>query len=97
MKIRQHIPASMDFDRESDTNINSVEEILNLPWVKRWEDAPDFLFFCYKDYGHINRPGAPDKLLMVQMNGYHWVLAYLFPDDNFEMTLPEWDGIHDRE
>jgi len=79
-RIVQHFPAYMDFDPEC-VGFDTLEELLEIPWVKRWSENANFYQYSGGDY------------LMAEFHeGYEWwAIGKL---RNPVEGLPEWKEKH---
>lgn len=80
--IKKHVPCFVDVEQSSDENdFETVDELLNIPWVKRWEIPMDgHIFYRWTKSG--------DLLVAEYDNGeFWWVVGYIrIPED---VELPE--------
>lgn len=58
--IKRHIPGFVDHEEEDlvEVQFNTTEELLNIEWVKKWRDHPDFNFFVKDRAEHFGRFNA---------------------------------------
>ena len=79
MIIRQHVPTYVDGYEAKQVEVNSVQELLGLPWVKAWADHCENAQFCV-DGNTLLVDGIKDG------KRWWWVIGYLD-----EVTgLPKW-------
>lgn len=91
IKFRQHIPGTIECDQAITGEVESLDELLNLDFIKNFSSDKDFVRFSISK--HEGR--ALNYCLMAEVWPYKkdkkgfswWVVAYL--DNN--MGLPEWD------
>jgi hypothetical protein len=90
MLVQQHIPHFIEGLTPERTEVATLEELLALPWVRRWEPAtwmrsllPDI--GCALLMAIVHEAGAPVD--------QHWVIAYVRPPEALD-ALPLWT--HDR-
>jgi len=84
-RIIQHIPSFIDVNKKLEwINFNTIEELLNIPFVKQWAkpmDGKDFL--CFALYGNY--------LLVIHDDGFHWwTVGYI--ENSSSIDLPKWIG-----
>jgi hypothetical protein len=94
IEVVQHIPAYVDTDSHQRSLLATAEEVMALPWIKRWETADwddghayweysrpaDTLYKC-RQYEEMFQDRRVQGLLVNhRKNGKFWVVAYL----NFE-------------
>lgn len=74
--FKKHLPGSVDGVRTK-WEVNTLEEVLALDYIKRWSDKPNFYMWA-KD----------DNTLMALLDGgkVWWVIGYA----DFKLDLPEW-------
>jgi hypothetical protein len=90
MKIKQRLPNWMDIHsiERQETEINSIEDLFNVPWIKSWiEDEKFHKLSIDRTEPLFDYPRQ--YLLMAEMNeGFNWyVIAYLEKDIP---ELPDW-------
>lgn len=81
--IRQHIPAYIDGIEKETATFNSLEEISEIPFIKRiWmDDNFERFSVCSHEHGRSN-------LMVEQKNDDFWVVGYLSDRPDY---LPEWE------
>ena len=86
MKITQYRPSYYSGYDNEEVNFNTLDELLNISWVKRFSDDEDFY-----------RYSCSDGLLMAECNkGYDWhVIGSL--DCPFVSGLPKWKAKERRK
>lgn len=91
MKVCQHIPNFFSgFPREV-AEIDSLEDLQALEFVRRFTSAPEFhRLSLHRNYD----PESQTHLLMSELDeGKRWyVVAYLSGDPSVLGQLPEWTG-----
>jgi hypothetical protein len=83
--IKQHIPNFVSGIDPVTQNFETLEELLNIDFVKQWGDDEDFHQFSIGPYG--------DRwhLMVEQNNGERWwVLGYITDIVRDELNLPNW-------
>lgn len=86
--IRQHIPNFVSVDGPlPEAQFETLQELLEIPFVKRWAESPNFHRFSLSKYmlmGNAN--------LLVELRGGRewWVVGAI--DDSTGIDLPQWDG-----
>ena len=88
--VRQHLPNFVDIDRQADTDVKRIDDVLAIPWIASWAHDPGFHRYSVSvDHDR--------HLLMAEYDeGRHWhVIAYLTSSErDFAMTLPEWHPVN---
>lgn len=79
----QHRPAYFSGFENEESKFNSLEELLNIQWIKNWKDHDNFHRFSISDYD-----------LMAEFNEGKewWVIAYL-DDISTLKDLPIWKPV----
>lgn len=93
MKVRQHIPGFVTGVEPEECDVNSMQELMELPWVDHWEVDinPRTKFYRWS----VDRSSRDRSLLMAEYSRNDrqwWVVAYLpaladLPD---WLDLPSW-------
>jgi len=90
MKIRQHIPHFVDTNNKQNVEFKTLEELINIPWVKDWSLEKKFSRFSI-DIDNDNKSKIPSAMLMAEFNNgkIWWVVGRI---SNLEPTLnlPKW-------
>lgn len=84
-EIRQHVPGFVDGVEPNVVAFDTLEQLLAIPFVKRWTDSERFYRLSVND----------EVYLIAEFNGGRewWVVGYLRDPVPF---LPEWDrGIYE--
>ncbi len=82
MNVRQHIPAFVSGVDPAVAVVACQRELLDLEWIQRWVDDPNFKRWSLSHDGERN-------LLMAEMkDGRFWVIAFV--DDVTGLDLPTW-------
>ena len=96
--VRQHIPNFMDGFDSAETTVSGIDELLALPWVKRWSAREDFARWSHSptddhwhtpEHLHHGRGCAESHLMAEMQDGSFWVGAYLDALGDWS-ALPEW-------
>lgn len=83
MIAKQHIPNYVEGFMPQVGEFNTVEELLNIPFVKKWNDDQLQRFSLDKTYS------KDTMLLMAEMkDASYWVVAYL---DQAYLDLPKFE------
>jgi hypothetical protein len=87
MKITEHAPSFVSL--ETGTNVqdfNTLEELLEIPFVKKWSTEKNFYRFSLADYA-LNF-----QLLVAEFNdGKRWFIVGFI--ENCNIDLPQWKPI----
>jgi hypothetical protein len=97
MKIKQHIPAACDGLSPLEVEFNSLEELLEIPFVKKFTQC----FFHNENYNpyfkrfSISHYADYIYLLMAEYFRHphypkHWVVGYIHREDTLGLDLPVW-------
>lgn len=78
-RIVQHLPGYIDFDIEC-IGFDTLEELLNIEWVKWWSQQKGF-----------HRYSADDYLMAEFKDGYEW---YALGRLRNPVNLPKWEEKH---
>lgn len=104
MKIKQHIPRFVDTGNAPEENgFNTTEELLGIPWVKKWTESDCFARFSVSYPKPMPKkmqaafPNYQSRLLPLLMaefkTGAYWVVGYLMdvqkPLDNLPKFVEE--------
>ena len=96
MKIRSHVPNYCFDGEEPDPEIefNSLDELMNIDFVKRWANNPMIQFHKYSISYRPSHYGITSHLLMAELKGgaEWWVIGYLSGEGIEKIGLPEWDS-----
>jgi len=83
IQVRLHRPAFFSGSTREQTNVETLDQVLQLEWIKRWAEEPNFDHFAQSPLGD-------QTLLMAMMrDGRHWVVAYL-TIEAVPLNLPIW-------
>lgn len=85
-KIRQHIPAYVDTDQRFESKFNTTEELLNVGWIKNFEN-----FF----HGQKFERFAKDRNMLVaeySEGSFWWVVGYIEKPEHVDLPLPRYKG-----
>jgi hypothetical protein len=97
--VRQHIPNFCSGFDPKDGAVDSVDELLRLPWVAHWAKSPDFVRFSHApvsehwrtpEHLHSGRSCAESHLMAEMHDDTFWVVAYLDALGDWS-ALPVWD------
>lgn len=83
MKILQHIPDFFSGFEPEKTEVNTLEELLQLPFVLRWSEGTEFDHWEQAEYF-----SGATLLMAIMKDGKHWVVAYVTKGDL--SPLPVW-------
>jgi len=93
MRITQHRPAFCSGFTNEVVEFKTTEELLNIPFVKKFSDKiDDTNFYRYSLSAHGYR-----KLLMAEYNEgtIWWVVGYIDDWNLYDFKLPDWKPIKD--
>lgn len=84
MQIKQHIPAAVSGVEPDIVNFKNLEELLQIPFVKKFESLPGFYRFSLSEFGSRT-------LLMAELNKQKswWVVGRI--EEPFALDLPKWE------
>ncbi len=87
MKLARYFPGFMDDDDFEDylTEVNTMEEVFALPWVKSWADDPNFVEFVVKDFCLYAVMTGPFKFHGLH---HHYLIAYSYEDQPYLIQEP---------
>lgn len=80
----QHCPGWADIAELRTGEVESLEELVGLDFIKRWGDKPNF-----KNWAIANN-GPDSTHLIVEFTTSHWVLARLIGDVQCSDKFPAW-------
>ena len=80
MKIKRRFPDFFGEFEETEHEANTREELLEIPWIKAYNDIPNYMgvYYAPKDY-----PEYPDLLMSLIRDGdkvIYFVVGYIFGD-----------------
>jgi len=94
-KIRRRYPNSFSGFEETEHNIDTREELVQIDWVKDMINNPNHHSLAIdKEDGGYDRPHS-----LMTVTHYdeeyggcklHWVVGYIWGDDIDDLELPEW-------
>jgi hypothetical protein len=98
MKIKQHIPAACEGDEPLEVEFNSLEELLEIPFVKKFSQC----FYCIENPNHYFKQFSLSHyvdyiyLLIAEFEEHphlpkHWVVGYIHREDTLVLDLPIWE------
>lgn len=89
MKIKKHIPGFVEGGTPIEKTFTTETELLNMEFVKNWEQDKGFYRFSLNDYADNI------KLLMAEFdNGRKWwVVGLIIFEPGEKLNLPEWEPI----
>lgn len=92
-KIKQHIPNWVDGYEPEITEFNTLDELLAIPWVKKWTTIPEFYRFSASSDQSADRFLVPEMThLMAELKqGREWWVVGLMKHNVPE--LPEWKPV----
>ena len=92
MKIRQHIPNYFEGFDPKESEFDTKEELLKIPWVKNWSKEHTFYQFSLS----IHEIDHTKALLMAELEKgtEWWVVGYLFgsKEELENLSLPKWES-----
>lgn len=78
MRIKQRIPGFIEGVEPQEAEVESLDQLLGLPWIQRWTSDKTFEKLMW----------APDGFLMaILKDKSFWVIAYMESND---FGLPVW-------
>jgi hypothetical protein len=84
MRVKQHISSFIEATPEEYEEVNTLVELLALPFVSKWKEVPGFLQFSKSSYRN-------HWLLMADLDTAWSVVAHLFQVDIKTLQdLPDW-------
>jgi len=98
MKVEQHIPASFSGFNRAKEEFNTIDELLNIDWIKKFAERDDFYRFSLARDKNSNSD-KPQHVLMVEYKkGLEWwVIAYIRDKDISGIKdLPEWEAKYEK-
>ena len=82
MKIYRYIPTFIEIDelRNNVEEFETTTELINIPWVKIWEQHSEFYQFSK----------SGEMLIAETANGFSWWVVGRFSDPD-KVDLPRWE------
>jgi len=85
--IRRHVPNCVDMDDECNPiEFSTVEELLDISFVKSFKDYDDFHKFSIAD-----RFNGPSLMAEYNKGKKWWVIGHI--DDASSIDLPDWKAV----
>lgn len=84
MIIRQHIPSFVDGVEPQEQDFSTIEELLSVSFVARWNKTPNFIRYSKSDNCLMAEIGPSES----NPAGSHWVIGFL--SDPSRIDLPLW-------
>tara|TARA_Y100000310_G_C20700285_1_gene829072 strand:- start:4297 stop:4614 length:318 start_codon:yes stop_codon:yes gene_type:complete len=82
MKITQHRPAYFTGYENEVSKFGSLNDLLEIPWIKRIEENPELNFY---------RWSQTDNLLIAEFNkGKTWFVIGRHMEETYKLRLPKW-------
>ena len=87
--IYRHIPNWVETDEHTEVSFKTQEELLSIPWVKKWEQPFGKRIFSHWAVSRNKEPGGQHWLMAIYDSGkYRWVVGLL--SDAPLPELPDW-------
>lgn len=81
MKIKRRFPSFFTGFEETEHEVNTHEELLEIPWIKEYNDIKGHIGIFYSPCLEWYQEG-PDLLMALTKDGdgkiYHWVVGYIY-------------------
>lgn len=93
MRIKQHRPPYITGFENADVEFNSVDELLNIPFVKNFKEDVNFHRFS------LSLEGNWPMLVAEYSEGHVWyVVGHIFPDESGnKISLPTWRPVYNKK
>lgn len=87
MRVREHIPGFVTGFEAQTADVDSVDALLALDWIKRWDAPLQWPFHRFSVAG-----GEGNTIMAEYDEGRRWYVVAYLPDELPEwLTLPKWE------
>lgn len=88
-KIRQHIPGFCSGLEPQSAEFETLKDLIEIPWVKRWKDSLD-KGDTFTGYARGSETKEEHLLMAMYNNNTRWFVIGYMTKDSVSELVPEW-------